>query len=145
MWAKGSGGLSTMWHLLHDLQAVGTNHRSHLRHQRGPWPTASRACEQAPPVAPVTAEVGKEEGSAAEHHPLLLSLPWKHTIPAAASAKCSGCCLHMSDHSVSRALQVGTAYATFLWVLATVKGPATRHWLLALTIASISLEVRIAP
>ena len=35
-----------------------------------------------------------------------------------------------------RALQSGAAYvSTSLWVLATVKGPATRHWLQALSIA----------
>ena len=34
VWAKGSGGLSTMQHLMHDLQVAGTNHRSHLKNKR---------------------------------------------------------------------------------------------------------------
>ena len=41
-WAKGIGGLSAMWCLLHDLQTVGTNDSSHLRNQRGAWPTTTR-------------------------------------------------------------------------------------------------------
>ena len=52
-------GLSAMQHLLHDLQGVRTNHNSHLRYQRGLRPLPLRACEQAPPVAPVTSEVGR--------------------------------------------------------------------------------------
>ena len=47
---------------------------------------------------PVTSEVGKEEGTAIEHHLLLLSLPWEHTHPAAATAKCSRHCLHTPYH-----------------------------------------------
>ena len=34
VWAKGSGGLSAMWCLLHDLQAAGTDRGGHLRGQR---------------------------------------------------------------------------------------------------------------
>ena len=34
-WAKGSKELSATRHLLRDPQAVGTNHSSHLRNQRG--------------------------------------------------------------------------------------------------------------
>ena len=47
--------------------------------------------------------------------------------------------------SPPRDLQLGAACTTFPWVLATVKGPATRHLLLALLIASISLEACTAP
>ena len=39
---KGSGGLSTIWHLLCNLQVAGINHSSHLRNQRGAWPTTTR-------------------------------------------------------------------------------------------------------
>ena len=42
VWAKDSGGLSARQHLLHDLQAVGANHSSHLRHQRWAWPVTTR-------------------------------------------------------------------------------------------------------
>lgn len=34
VWAKGSGRLSMMQHLLSDIQAVRANHRRNLRHQR---------------------------------------------------------------------------------------------------------------
>ena len=42
VWGKGSGGLNVMQCLLHDLQAVGTNHSSHLRNQRKAWPATTR-------------------------------------------------------------------------------------------------------
>ena len=71
-----------MWHLLNVLQAMGTNHSSHLC---GAW---LGVCEQAPPGPQshhLPLEVGKEEGTATRNHPLLLSLPWEHTGPAAAT------------------------------------------------------------
>ena len=43
--------------------------------------------EQAPPVDPVTSELGTKEDTATDYHPLLLSLSWEHTRPAAAVAK----------------------------------------------------------
>ena len=51
------------------------------------------SCEWALPVTPVTSGIGKKrkkEGTATKHHMLLLSLPWDHTHPAAATAKHSG-------------------------------------------------------
>ena len=60
VWAKGSGGLSMMCHLLCDLQVAGISHRSHLKRGRSPPPLG--VCEQAPPVAPVISEVGKKRG-----------------------------------------------------------------------------------
>ena len=42
--------------------------------------------EQAPLAAPITSE----EVTAIEHYLLLLSLHWELTLPAAATAKCSG-------------------------------------------------------
>ena len=42
-------------------------------------------------------------------------------------------------------LHLGTTWTTFLQGLATVKGQATRHWLLILPITSISLEAGTAP
>ena len=68
-------------------------------------------CEQAPPVAPVTSEFGKKEGTATEHHPLLLSLPWEHTCPTAATAKCSGQIPDACSLSLPRTLQLGSACA----------------------------------
>ena len=100
--------------------------------------------EQAPPAAPVTSEVSTEEGTATKHHPLLLSLPWEHTgltVPLSNTLGNTYTCLRVT----ARALQLGAACATFPWVLAIVKGPATRHWLPALPIASISLEACTAP
>ena len=49
--------------------------------------------EWAPPVPPLTSWVAKnekKEGIATKYHTLLFSLPWEHTHPAAATAKCSG-------------------------------------------------------
>ena len=46
---------------------------------------------------PVTSEVSKKEGTPAKHHPLLLSLPWEHIQPTAATAKCSGHCLNLFE------------------------------------------------
>ena len=45
--------------------------------------------EQAPLVAPVTSRA-PEEGIVTEYHWLLLSQPWEHIDPAAATAKHSG-------------------------------------------------------
>ena len=53
--------------------------------------------EQSPPVAPVTLEVSTKEGTATEHHLLLLSLPWASTHPAAATARCSRDHLHLPE------------------------------------------------
>ena len=73
VWAKGSRWLSMMWCLLSYLEVAGTNHSSHLKHQRVAWPPPLGVCEQAAPAAPVTSEVDKEEDTATEHHPLLLT------------------------------------------------------------------------
>ena len=78
---------------------------SDTRGGHGPPPLL--VCEQAPPVVPVTSEDRKEEDTAIEHHPLLLSLPWEHTHLAAATATCPG------------------ATYTFL-ITVTSQGPATR-------------------
>ena len=92
VWAKGSGGLSSTWRFLHDLQASGTDWMVVLeargRHDLPPL----GVCEWAPLATLVTSGVGKKkkEGIATEHHPLMLSPPWKHTCPVAATAKCSG-------------------------------------------------------
>ena len=50
--------------------------------------------EQAPLAAPVTSEGTTEEGTVTEYHLLSLSHPWEHTLPAAATAKCSRQCPH---------------------------------------------------
>ena len=49
--------------------------------QRWCGPPQLGADEQEPPAAP---EIGAKECTATEHHPLLLSFPWKHTRPATA-------------------------------------------------------------
>ena len=104
-------------------------------------------CEQAPLVAPVTSEVSTKEGTATKYHLLLLSLPWECICPSGATAKHSGYCLHLPGRSppLPRTLQLGAACATFPWVLTMVKGPLTRHWLLALSTASNYLESCTAP
>ena len=49
-------------------------------------------------MALVTSEFSKKENTATQQYPLLFSLPWEHTCTGAATAKCSGHCLHMLDH-----------------------------------------------
>ena len=62
-----------MGHILHGLQAVGEN--SVISESRGvPGLPPVGVHEQAPPAAPVTSEVGREEGTANKHDLLLLSL-----------------------------------------------------------------------
>ena len=60
-------------------------------------------CEQAQLAVSGTSEVGKEDGPATQHQPLLLKLPWEST------------------HSDG-----GFPYATYLLVIATVKDPKIR-------------------
>ena len=60
---------------------------SDTRSGHGPPPLGVR--EQAPLVAPIISEGTTEEGTATEHHLLLLSLPWELTHPINATAKCS--------------------------------------------------------
>ena len=82
--------------LLHGLQVAGANSViSNFKGRCGPPPLG--VLEQAPPTASVTSEVGPEEGTATEYQPLLPSLPWEHTWPAAASAKHSRRCLYLSE------------------------------------------------
>ena len=79
VWAKGKGRLSVAWSLLPALQVVGTNHSSHFRNQREVWPATTGggvSCENAPPVALVTSDIGKKEGTATKHHLLLILSPW---------------------------------------------------------------------
>ena len=135
-----------MRHLLCELQAAGANHGNHLRHQSWAWPTTTRGlrtgtacspshlrdqqrcgcCNQAPLVDALT-PLGRNPPCYC-HCQMLLALP----TPA-------------RSLSLPRSLQVGAAYGTFPQVLATVRGPVTRQWLLALPIASISQEAQTAP
>ena len=48
--------------------------------------------EQERLAVPTTSEGTTEEDMATEYHLLLLSIPWEHTCPAAATAECSGQC-----------------------------------------------------
>ena len=96
---------------------------------------------QEPPAAPVTSEVGTEEGITAEHHALLPHSPGNtHVLllllPNALDTDYT--CLRVI--AVSQALQLGVACAISLHILTTVMGPANRHWLLGLHLASIFLE-----
>ena len=79
-----------MWCHLNGLQAPGANRISHFRHQRWLRTATAGVHEQAPPVALVTSEDGAQEGIAFEHQPLLPSLSWECTRPAAAIAKVQG-------------------------------------------------------
>ena len=84
--------------------------------------------EEAPSVTPVTTGVSAEEGTATDHHLLLLSLPWEDTCPAAASAKCSGTVYAcMGSLPLPRSLLPGAAFTISPQVLAIVKGPKIRH------------------
>ena len=58
----------------------------------------------------------KKEGTATMHHTLLLSLPWEHTHPAAATAKHSGWRLDSWSLSLPKTLKLGAAdVAPLVW------------------------------
>ena len=135
----------TRWFLL-GLLAAHADHlcylllqKSALPDTRGPWPgtTCSPShlrgqhktgyCNLAPPVVPLT-PLGKHTTWCC-HCQMLRAL----------SKPGWGSLLH------PRALELGVAYTTFPWVLATVRGPVTRYLLLALSIVTISLEAHAAP
>ena len=125
VWTKGTGGLSVILCLLCDLQAAGGNHSSHLRWAwsfttRGLWtgticrPKHLRGwqrrghCNQAPQVVTLT-PLGMAPALRLPlpHDPVTTYTAWSLSHP--------------------RVLQLGAGCATFLWVLATVKGPVTMH------------------
>ena len=86
VWVNGSSRLSATWFLLHNPQAAGTDCSGPLGGHREAWPDTIGSLWPAPPAATVISE----EDIVIEHYLLLLSLPWEHTHPAAATAKCSG-------------------------------------------------------
>lgn len=58
----------------------------------------------------------KKEGTATKHHMLLLSLPWEHSLPAAATAKRSGWWPETWSLSLPKTLQLGaTGAAPSMW------------------------------
>ena len=56
----------------------------------GPLSLGNTDQEQLAP--PIISEGNTEKEILMEHHLLLLLLPWEHTFPASATAKCSGQC-----------------------------------------------------
>ena len=143
--SAGEGVLSTTWHLLNDLKAVGANHSSHLRRQsreqlatgRGLWTgtTCSNShlggqprkghCNQIPPIIALTPPGNTPwcchcQMLQAARHTYLITVTYQ------------------SPATRSRLLHISTDPCY-------VKDPATRHWLLTLAIASISLEAYVAP
>ena len=99
VWAKGSGRLRVMWCLLPYLQVAGMDLGGSLeaRGRRGLlplgafeqlhlWPQSLQGSSNQ------KQKKKKKEGTATKHH-MLLSLPWEHTYPAAATAK------HSRQHS----------------------------------------------
>ena len=65
-----SGGVGGGWlSLLFDLQVAGQTTAIILGTKWGHCLPTQGVCEQSPPAAPVTSEVGKKEGTATEHHP----------------------------------------------------------------------------
>ena len=107
MWAKGSGELSTMWHLLCDLQWQGRTTAIISDTRGGHGPPTLGVCEQAPPAAPVTSEFGKK---------------W------ALQPSTTGCCSHSSGNTSALLLPLpnvlGTTYTCLITV--TSQDPATR-------------------
>ena len=63
---------------------------SDFRGGHGPLPL--EVPKQEPLAVPTTSEGTTEEDTVTKHHLLLLSLPWEHTRPSAATAKRSGQC-----------------------------------------------------
>ena len=74
-------------YFLHDLQAVGTNHSSHLRNQRGAWPATTRGLWTGSTCSPSHLRCWQKRGHC-NQAPLMFSFTWEHTLPAAANAKC---------------------------------------------------------
>ena len=128
VWAKGSRGLSVMQHLLHDLQVVGTNHNSHLRHQRWTWPA-------------------NRYGAVNRHH-LWPQAPKRLPQKWALQLSTTHCCSHSPGNAPALLLPLpnnpGTTYTCLIsvtsqspaarirlchlpMVLDVLKGPATRH------------------
>ena len=131
------------------------------------WSTGDK---DKPPQLSMTAEVSMachNQGSVNKHL-LHAQSPQRSALRRALQPSTTHCCSHSHGNahkhwcchfqilqalpttawgslSLPRVLQLGKAWATFLWVLATVKGPEIRHWLLALPIAFISLEASTAP
>ena len=92
MWAKGIRGLSATWCLLHNPQVAMADCGGCLRGQRETWITTTGGLCVASTSDPSHlrhCQKRKKEGIATKHHMLLLLLPWEHTHPAAATAKCS--------------------------------------------------------
>ena len=77
---------------MHGLQVVRQTTEVITDARDGHDPVQLGVPEQVQPVVPITSE----EGIAIKHKLLLLSLPWEHMHPAAATAKCSG---HLEDLS----------------------------------------------
>ena len=123
------------------LRVAGTNHNSHLRLQRWVWPVTTRDPWTGTTCGPIHI---RGQGK------------WGHWnwAPSVGALTPLGthklCCCHCQmiwalpipawgSLQLPRALQT-EACTTYLWILATPKGPPNRHWLLALPIASIFLE-----
>ena len=100
--------------------------------------------EHAPPTAPVSSGVTAEEGTETEGY-LLPSLPWEPTCSAVAAAKVSQHSLYLSEGHCHFQRPYNQEQPTSPQVLATLKGLASRYWLLALPDASIFLEVSVKP
>ena len=62
--------------------------------QRWEWLATAKGPRTDTTCRPIHLKGTTEEGMLTKHHPLVLSHPWEHTHPAAATAKCSGQYLH---------------------------------------------------
>ena len=144
--AKGSGGAKCNAAPLAQYRQRGWTTAVILDTRGGHGPPPLGVCEQVPPAAPVTSEMGTEEGTA-NRAPFVVALTLLGThLP---------CCCHCQmlwamptpaeSLSLPKALQLIAPCITCPWVLATVKGPANKHWLLAMPITSITLEAHPAP
>ena len=98
--------------MIYRWQEQTTEDISEARGRRGFPPLG--ACEWAPHVTQVTSGDGKKrkkEGTATKQHMVLLSLPWEHNHPTAATAKHSGRRPDTWSLSLPKTLQLGAAGA----------------------------------
>ena len=91
VWAKGSGGLSATWCLLHDLKVPGMDLGSHLRDQREAWPQNTQGLGVGSMCGPSHLKGWQTKNRALQPSTShCYPTPLGTYPPAAATPKCSG-------------------------------------------------------
>ena len=136
-------GLSRTGFFLCGLQLVGANHHSYLWLQSWTWPATTRD----PWTGTTCRPKHLRGGNYNQALPVVALTHLRTHTPC-----CCHCQMLWGPHKSAwgslpfpRDLQLGAASAIFLQVLAIVKSPANRHWLLSLPITSFSPETCSGP